>query len=92
MFSKLKELFTIPKEGRMSERTFFAQLTLSIIVIVLCLTAMVVTAYKLFGYEADAGQTEFQVSPPTEAVRIVKAPGLPCTVLLPDGSTAYTVL
>ena len=50
MKHRLKELFHIPKEGRLSEKTLLARLTLSVIAILLCLAALTSGAYALFNY------------------------------------------
>ena len=46
----LKDLFYIPKYGKMSEKAFLSNITLSIIGIVLCLSTMALTAYAYFSW------------------------------------------
>lgn len=48
MFKFLRELFYVPKYGKMKESTFFAHLTASVGVIVLSLIAMSFSAYAYF--------------------------------------------
>lgn len=46
----LKELFYIPKYGKMSEKVFLSNIAISIVGIVLCLSTMALTAYAYYSW------------------------------------------
>ena len=54
------EYLYVPEEGKVHEKTFLARITLSIVIMVLCLGAMGFTAYAFFTCNITSGTTTIQ--------------------------------
>lgn len=54
------EYLYVPEEGKVREKTFLARITLSIVIMVLCLGAMGFTAYAFFTCNITSGTTTIQ--------------------------------
>lgn len=54
------EYLYVPEEGKVREKTFLARITLSVVIMVLCLGAMGFTAYAFFTCNITSGTTTIQ--------------------------------
>lgn len=84
-----KELFYVPKYGKVNEKVMLMQVVLSVSIIVMCLAAMSLSAYAFFSYNVTSGSNTITTANfATEVtVQIANENGEPVEVITSDDNS-----
>lgn len=85
----LKELFYVPKYGKVREKVMIVQVAMSVSIIVMCLAAMSLSAYAFFSYNVTSASNTIQAANFEATVQIADENGEPVAVT-PGGDNTHT--
>lgn len=69
-----QEFFQVPENGKISEKVMLARVTLSVVVVIMCLAMMSLTAYAYFSHNVASNSNTIQMANFSAKITIYEAP------------------